>query len=111
MKFFKKLFRKKPDYKNCPAWAHFWHDDQRNMDFVVFDPDDIYPKIIERGKLTLDQYGVEVARRCAIAKLKETIGPGVNIKIKKNDKYKLDSLPIGLGPARGAVEFRKYYSL
>lgn len=56
--------------KRLPEWASFNDDDGR----IEIDPDIVYPIFIEKTGLEADQYGAEVARRCATEELRRAVG-------------------------------------
>ncbi len=55
---------------------------------VVVDIDKAYPPILKVLGLDVDQYGVEVARRCVTLGLVEIVGPGLRLKLVSSDSKK-----------------------
>jgi hypothetical protein len=92
-----------------PRWA------RRSADGLVeVDPDVAYPVYLALLGIDLDevdQFWLEVARRCLTTDLKARLGTPLAIRILEGSgRYALASLPPGGDAALGAATFRTFYA-
>lgn len=96
--------------REIPDWVGVEVDASGTQWFVV-DPGAMYPRVLKMlGATETDQYWLEVARRCLIQAIRDAAGGGINVRILRDDAYRLDLHPAGLGADRGVVEFREHYT-
>jgi hypothetical protein len=90
-----------------PRWAKRGDDGM-----IEVDPDLAYPLYLRLlGVQTLDQFWLEVARRCLTADLKALLGTPLAIRILEGSgRYALAAVAAGGGPALGAATFRTFYA-
>ena len=92
--------------RKLPNWARMGKDG-----YIEVWPHKAYPLFVEAAGLKMDQYGLEVARRCMTKYLKELLQvETLYLRILKDTRYKLSNYPEGEGAQAGADGFRKYYS-
>src|SRR4030065_610084 len=90
-----------------PNWSFV--EDAGSIQFLVIDPDVVYPLVLGLLKQEPDRYWLEVARRCLTAALLDAGGHGINVRILNRPQWALDKHPNGDGAEAGAAEFRRHY--
>ena len=90
-----------------PRWARRGDDGM-----IEVDPDQAYPLYLGLlGVQTLDQFWLEVGRRCLTADLKARLGTPLDIRILEGSgRWALSRVPLGGGAALGATRFRTFYA-
>jgi hypothetical protein len=90
-----------------PRWAKRDADDM-----IEVDPDLAYPVYLALlGVQALDQFWLEVARRCLTTDLKALLGTPLCVRILAGSgRYALAAVPPGGGAAFGAATFRTFYA-
>lgn len=101
--------------KKLPEWASVNKQDG----FIEVDPDVVYPKVLTEFKDLLGdeprlamltettQWTLEIARKTFTRDLLLITGPGLNLRILKNEDWKLANFPAGERPP---LEFRTFYN-
>lgn len=87
-----------------PKWAK-WKDGHITADF-----DQMYRAYLTLlGVQVVDQYWLEVCRRCALKDLRILCAEPYTIEYRGTARWKLKNFPRGKGPVRGAMEFMEHY--
>jgi hypothetical protein len=100
-----------PTRRKRPAVLPRW---VRLADDGVFevDPDIAYPVYLALLGIDLDeldQFWLEVARRCLTADLKTLLGTPLYLRIRPSEHWVLAKFPAGGAAAMGAGAFRAFY--
>lgn len=94
--------------KNLPSWAEY----DKKKRIIIVKPDVVYPMYLKElgydNKKTT-QFMLECARRCFTQDLITLIGPGIHLRIAKDEKYKLTEYPAG-EPINWRTEYKRLLS-
>jgi hypothetical protein len=98
--------RIKSYFKGLPAWA------EPQDGKIHIDPDKAYPAYLDKlGVTEIDQYWLEVARRCITEDLRQIVDGPIHVVIDAKDgRWALKHYPEGAGADAGANGFRKHYN-
>lgn len=90
-----------------PEWAAV--EVINGVQFLVIDPQVVYPMVLGLLKQKPDRYWLEVARRCLTTALRDMVGAGINVRILNRPEWALAKHDEGLGAALGSADFRRHY--
>lgn len=92
--------------RQIPSWAELQKDGR-----VAVTPAVVFPLALQLLEMPATQASLEVARRCIANALLDTMGPPVDLKILRDERWQLSKFPDpdGDGGAQAALNFRVHY--